>query len=419
MTNSAFGDANDETMASEEAWKTELIERVPYHPKKNWDKDMVEKRRNWHFEDRGISSKQISNYNFDPADVKGNTENFIGVAQVPIGLVGPVRVNGDHASGTFYVPFATTEGALIETYTRGAIAIAKAGGAQTLILEDENHLEPVFVFRCMDEVKAFLTWLDSNFKKIKSVADSTTKHGKLTKIKPHVFGIRVVLDIAYDTADAMGANLVNVATEKVCDFISKEQPIKYYMLRSNFTSEKKGSAYHLLSSYGKQVTAEVVLPAGVVGRYLQSTPKKISAAWRGWATASLGSGTIGMNAHFANGLAAMFIACGQDPAHVGNGCIGLIMFEETDAGDLYAAVKMSSLLVGTVGGGTALSTQRECLESLGCYGVGKAKKFAEIVAASILAGEIGICAGITSPDFQAPHKRARVHTVEKAYETKK
>jgi len=129
----------------------------------------------------------------------------------------------------------------------------------------------------------------------------------------------------------------------------------------------------------------------------------------------MGSGAIAMNAHFANGLSAIFIACGQDAAHVVNGSIGLIMFEMMSSGDLYAAVKLSSLLVGTVGGGTALGTQRECLELLGCYGPGKTKKFAEIVTAALLAGEIGICAGITSEEFLNPHKKARVHTVSKAY----
>lgn len=400
-------------------WKEEVIERVPHHPTKSYSKEFVEGRRRWFSEKTGVKFQNISNFNFDPSDVNGNLENFIGIAQVPIGLVGPVRVQGEFANGTFYIPFATTEGALVSTYQRGAIAIAKSGGAQTLILKDENHLEPVFLFENLLQAKTFIDWVESDFMKIKAEAESTTAHGKLKYITSHHFGKRVVLDFAYETADAMGANMVNVATEKVCKYISTKQPVQNYLLRSNFTSEKKASAYHLLSSYGKQVTAEAVLPREIVERYLNSTPEKMSAAWRSWAIASLGSGTIGMNAHFANGLAAMFIACGQDAAHVVNGSVGLIMFEETTAGDLYAAVKLSSLLVGTVGGGTALSTQRECLESLGCYGIGKSKKLAEIIAATLLAGELGICSGITSEDFQEPHKRARVYTVAKAYNSTK
>ncbi len=398
------------------AWKGEVIERVPHHPTDNYEKSFVEKRRKWLIEKTGVECRHISNFTFDPGEVKGNIENFVGVAHVPIGIVGPIKLQGEFADGVFYVPFATTEGAMVSTYQRGAIAMAKSGGAKTLIIKDENHLEPVFLFEDIIQANTFLKWVESNFEKIKVEAESTTAHGKLIHITPYVFGSRVVLDFAYETADAMGANMVNVATEKVCQFIAKEQPIKNFLLRSNFTSEKKASAYHLLSTYGKQVLAEAVLPYEIVERYLHSTPEKISGAWRSWAIASLGSGTIGMNAHFANGLAAIYIACGQDAAHVANGCVGLIIFEQTSAGDLYAAVKLSSVLVGTVGGGTALGTQRECLELLGCYGIGKTKKFAEIIAATLLAGEIGICAGITSEEFLEPHKRARIHTVAKAYE---
>lgn len=347
--------------------------------------------------------------------MRGNVENFIGVAQVPMGIVGPVEVHGDFATGTFHVPFVTTEGGLVSTYQRGAVAMTRSGGARVVIIKDENHLEPVFIFKNIHQVKSFLVWLRSNFVRLKREAEQTTNHGKLTEITPYVFGRRVVLDFAYDTGDAMGANMINIATEKVCHLISLEQPIESFLLRSNLTSEKKASAYHLLTAYGKQVIAEVILSKEIVGRYLHSSPEKISKAWHSWAVASLGSGSIGMNAHFANGLAAIYIACGQDPAHVANGCVGLIMFEMTNSGDLYAAVKLSSLLVGTVGGGTALGTQRECLELLGCYGSGKTKKFAEIVAATLLAGEIGLCAGITSEEFLEPHKRARLYTAAKTF----
>jgi hydroxymethylglutaryl-CoA reductase (NADPH) len=127
---------------------------------------------------------------------------------------------------------------------------------------------------------------------------------------------------------------------------------------------------------------------------------------------------VGANAHFANGLAAVYIACGQDVAHIVNASVGINMLEMTESGDLYAAVKLPNILVGTVGGGTALGTQQECLRVLGCYGEGKSKKFAEIIAATLLAGEIGICAGITSDEFLEPHKRARVFTREKAFQQK-
>lgn len=393
-----------------------FLERCPHHPTRDYEEDFVSTRRTWFAQRAGITLQHLSKYSISCGDVRGNVENFVGVAQVPIGIVGPVYVHGEYAQGTFHVPFATTEGALVSTYQRGAIALSKSGGATVRILKDENHLDPVFIFQNLHQATAFLGWLQANFSRIEAEAKHTTAHGRLVSITPHVVGRRVILDFAYETSDAMGANMINVATERACKFISCQQPAENYLLRSNFNSEKKASSYHLTGSYGKQVIADAILPRKIVERYLYSTPEKISSAWHSWALASMGSGAIAMNAHFANGLAAIFIACGQDVAHVVNGSVGLIMFELLKSGDLYASVKVSSLLVGTVGGGTALGTQRECLGLLGCYGQGKARKFAEIVTATLLAGEIGICAGITSEEFLEPHKRARVHTIAKAYE---
>ena len=172
----------------------------------------------------------------------------------------------------------------------------------------------------------------------------------------------------------------------------------------------------MLIGYGKELLVEAILPRKVVNRHLNSSPEEIHNAWHAWTLGSVHANMIGGNAHFANGLAAIFIACGQDAAHISNASVGITIFDITNAGDLYAAVKLPNILVGTVGGGTALSTQRECLEIIGCYGQGKSKKFAEIIAATLLAGEIGICAGITSDQFLKPHIESRIYTHEKAFE---
>ena len=209
--------------------------------------------------------------------------------------------------------------------------------------------------------------------------------------------------------------MVGIATEKACKFIEGNTSIECYLLRSNFVSEKKAASAQLCVGLGKEVSAEVVLSRQIVKKILNSSPEKISSAWHSWVLASFSAGMVGINAQYANGLAAIFIACGQDPAHVANSCIGITMFEVTNSGELYAAIRLPNLLLGTVGGGTALPTQRECLQMLGCYGKGKAKRFAEIVSATLLAGEIGICAGITSREFLQPHIKARVFTREKTF----
>ncbi len=395
--------------------QSEKLQRVPHDRRKNYDPTFVQLRQRWLSEMSGVEIDHITRYSFRSEDVQGNVENFIGATQVPIGMVGPLLVDGDHAKGTFFIPFALTEGGVVATYSRGAFIITKAGGAKVAIQSDENHLEPVFHVGSLAAAKALLSWVHENFQRIETIVENSTSHGKLLRITPHVIGRRVILEFAYDTADAMGANMINAVTEECCEFIAGETGCGNYLLRSNFSSEKKASSAQLIASCGKSVTAEAVLPRKFIERYLNSTPEKISEGWRSWALASINACMVGINAQFANGLAAIFIACGQDVAHITNGSIGITMFEVTEDGDLYAAVKLPNLLVGTVGGGTALATQRECLQIIGCYGKEKAKKFAEIVAATLLAGELGICAGITSKEFQAPHKLARLHTREKAY----
>lgn len=394
------------------------IERVPHDAKLNYTKDFVAKRREWLSEKTGVKFLHISYFSTESEDYRGNVENFVGAAQVPIGVVGPLLVKGDFANGIFYVPFATTEGALVETYQRGAIALTKSGGVKVFINKDTNHLDPIFLFKSSSESRDFIFWIRNNFLQLKEVAESTTGFGKLVNITPYVVGRRVITDFAYDTGDAMGANMINIATEKVCEFIAGEVKIERYLLRSNFSSEKKTSAVNLLIGYGKEVIAEAIVSKKIIKRFLFSTAEDIHQSWHSWALSSFSSGMLGINAHYANGLAAIFIACGQDVAHVSNASVGITSYEITETGDLYISLKLPNIIVGTVGGGTALGTQKECLEMVDCYGKGKAKKFAEIIGATLLAGEIGICAGITSEHFLDPHKRARAHTREKAFEQK-
>lgn len=392
----------------------EKIIRIPHDSRRNYDEDYVEERREWLSKQTNVKLSHISHYSIKATDAKGNIENFIGVTQTPLGLVGPLKINGEFAQGTFYVPFSTTEGALVSTYQRGAVAITKAGGAKVSIVKDENHISPVFVLNDLEEVKRFTSWVKENFNNLKDKVKEATDHGELLKITPFVIGARVILKFSYFTQDAMGANMIGIATERICKYITQNIKVERYFLRSNLSSEKKASGVNMLFGYGKEVLVEAIIPKKIVIRHLNSTPEDIHSAWHSWILGCIHANMIGGNAHFANGLAAIFIACGQDVAHIPNASVGITLLELTKSGDLYAAIKLPNILVGTVGGGTALGTQRECLDVLGCYGKGKSKKLAEVIAATLLAGEVGICAGITSEDFLEPHKIARVHTREKA-----
>lgn len=361
----------------------------------------------WIEEKLGVKLHHISGASFPQEQVCRNIENYFGVAQVPLGLVGPLVINGDYAKGKFYVPMATTEGALVESYTRGAIAISKAGGARVKILREQIHLSPVFILNSIDEIEKFTTWVQENWDKLRVVANNTTRHGKLLsyEIIP-LTDCRVVLKLNYFTGDAMGLNMINFASEAVCEYICKSTDFKKFYLRSNYSSDKKASYQNFLECYGKEVVATVELPHGIIKNVLGSTAEAMYDFWYTAIWGGMEAGMLGLNAQFANALAAIFIASGQDVAQIVNASIGVGVLEHTVQG-LRATIKAPSLVLGTVGGGTGLPTQTECLEIMGCSGSGKARKFAEIVAATLLAGEISICAALGSGYFLEAHKRKR------------
>jgi hydroxymethylglutaryl-CoA reductase (NADPH) len=388
----------------------EVLKKSQYIPRKagrNYEKKFVLERLKWLSVQTNTQFSHINYFSINPEETKQNIENLIGISQIPVGIAGPLKVNGKFANGVFYVPFATTEGVLVSSYEFGMVVITRSGGANVIIHKDEIHTSPVFIFQNINECTNFSNWIENNFSKIKKEAEKTTRHGKLLRIKPYIIGNRAILNFSYFTGDATGMNMINVATDAACKYISEETKAEDYYLRSNLSSDKKASFFNLIEGYGKEVSADVMIPRKIVRRYLNTTPEKMYDFWASSIIGSLQSGMIGLNAHYANGLAAVFIACGQDVAQVVNSSMGIAGGEVTEDGDLYVSVKIPCLVVGTVGGGTHLGTQRECLNIMDCYGPGKAKKFAEIIAATILAGEISICAALSSDKFISAHIAAR------------
>jgi hydroxymethylglutaryl-CoA reductase (NADPH) len=378
---------------------------LPKVKRKSYTSEAADIRRDWLSQKCGTDLPSIRRYSDSPDTLRGNIENFIGSAQIPIGITGPLIVNGQHAKGTYYVPLATTEGALTYTCTEGMLLISLAGGATTTILNDQLDISPIFTFNSLVEAKQFCEWSHTHFQIIKQHAESTTRHAMLVKLEPHLLDKNVVLKFSYETGDAMGINMVTFATEEACNFITASVKVKRFYLQPNFSSIKKVTAHHFIRGYGKTVVAEAVIPAGLIRRSFHISPREVVDFYHTVRLCAAHVGMVGINGHTANMLAAIYTACGQDIACVVDSHVGVTNFDVTDEQALYVSVKLPSLLVGTVGGGTALSTQRECLQLLGCAGQGKAKKFAEIVAASILAGELAICARVANGTFAQAHRK--------------
>ena len=336
-----------------------------------------------------------------------NIENCIGTVEIPVGLAGPLRVRGMFASGDFYIPLATTEAALVASYARGARAITEAGGCVSLLLHEGMRRTPGFAFRSLTEAGLFAIWCMEHCDELRTAAAKTTHHGKLIDIGMAVEGNHVYLILDYTTGDASGQNMVTIATQAVCEFIMEHATIQpeSIFVEANLSGDKKATAHSFVSVRGKKVSAEVTLPADLVAERLHTTPKELERYWKMSAIGAIQSGSIGVQGHFANALAALYIACGQDPACVAESAVGITRFDVKDNGDLYASVTLPSIVVGTVGGGTALPSQHACLEVMGLAGEGKAQALAEVCGALALAGELSITAALCSGEFAHAHQK--------------
>lgn len=346
---------------------------------------------------------------FDPANLRGNIENYIGMTQVPTGIIGPLKIQGRYAQGNFHVPMATTEGALVASYARGAKACTLSGGVTAVCLEEKVQRCPMFRFETLAQVIGFVQFIDQNILQLKGLVGAVSRHAQLLHIAPNIEGNQVTCSFEYTTGDAAGQNMVTICTQHLCEWIIANTPVapQFWYIEGNFSGDKKAVSNAFFRTRGKRVSAEITVSREVVQRVLKSTPEALERYYENATLAAIQSGAIGINGHYANGLAAVFMACGQDVACVAEAAIGVNRFEVTPqkvGGDLYFAVTLPNLIVGTVGGGTGLHTQSQCMALLGCQGPGTANKFAEICAATVLAGELSIISALSEGHFTQAHK---------------
>ncbi len=385
-------------------------ERIPVPRRQDGDDytdEAAAERRAFVAESTGSELAHTGKYSFDPGALAGNVENFLGVAQVPIGLAGPLRVRGEQARGDFYVPLATTEGTLVASYSRGMRLLYECGGVRTTVVRQAMQRAPVFLFDDARAARAFGDWVTASFEAIKAAAESTTRAGKLIDVEQYAVGSMRYLRFNYTTGDAAGQNMVGKATFAACEWIRENYPHRpvEYLLSGGIDTDKKHSHINLLNTRGKRVIAEAVIPDEVVRRIMGVDTATLFRARQISNAGALLSGSVNNGAHAANGIAALFLATGQDVANVAESHTAQVYTQRRDNGDYYWSITLPALIVATYGGGTGLPTQREALEMLGCYGTGKAEKLAEIVAATVLAGETSLSCAMLAGDWVSSHDR--------------
>lgn len=354
----------------------------------------------------GAELRHVGSHTLDPATLPGNIEHFIGAAQVPIGVAGPLLVHGEHAIGEFYVPLATTEGTLVASYNRGMKLLHRCGGVKTTVSDDAMQRAPVFVFDSAREARDFGPWIDANMDEIRRRAEATTRSGRLRDIERYTANHFMFLRFNFTTRDAAGQNMVGKATEAACEWIRGANPqVRCYYLESAFATDKKTSRLNLLHTRGKRVTAEAIVPAHILHDLMRVEARDLFRARLVNNVGGFLSGVENNGNHSANAIAAIFIATGQDAANVAESSAAVVYADLTDDGAYRYSITIPSLIVATHGGGTGLGTQRECLEMLGCYGAGKVRKLAEIVAATVLCGELSLGSAVVSGEWVDAHDR--------------
>ncbi|HEX8198777.1 MAG TPA: hydroxymethylglutaryl-CoA reductase [Pyrinomonadaceae bacterium] len=383
-----------------------MTAKIPRNKENDYTQEAAAKRRRFAQEQTGVELDHVGQFSFDTSVLPGNIENFIGAAQIPIGLAGPLLVNGEHARGDFFVPLATTEGTLVASYNRGMKLIRESGGVTTTVVDDAMQRAPVFVFPSAREAARFGIWVKENFTEIKARSEMTTSVGKLRDIQQFPASRFLYLRFNFTTGDAAGQNMVGRATKAACDWIQTVyEGIERYQLEGSLATDKKASWVNTLHTRGKKVIAEATIPAAKLKEIMRVSVEQIFAARL---ASQLGGYLAGVNnngAHSANGITAMFIACGQDAANVAESSAAAVYAEITNNGDYYFSITIPSLIVATYGGGTGLPTQRECLELLGCYGKDRVRKFAEIVAATVLCGELSLGTAVIADEWVSSHEQ--------------
>jgi hydroxymethylglutaryl-CoA reductase (NADPH) len=361
-----------------------------------------EERRSALEKETGVELTRIQSALVDhEADI--HCENLIGAVSVPLGVAGPLLVAGESVHKEVYVPLATTEGALVASVSRGAKALTECGGAVVRLEHVGTTRGPVFEVKGIEEAMKVKKWLDDHFDEIRVVAEETSSHLKMTKIGSRILGRYLYLRLYFDTQDAMGMNMVTIASDTIVRYISEKTGIHCIAVAGNFDIDKKPAWLNFLSGRGRRGWAEAVISPETLKNVLKSNAKSITEVvkvkcWGG----SMMAGSLGFNAHFANITAAFFAATGQDLAHVVEGSLGVTTAEVEEDGSLYFSIYMPDIMIGTVGGGTKLKTQLEARSLLHAESAGE---LAEIFVAAVLAGELSLIASLAEGSLASVHTR--------------
>ncbi len=363
-----------------------------------------------YLETLGLSVQEIKKHNLHYTDIRNKIESFVGSVEIPLGLVGPLLFKNNGSSELVYSVVGTLEGTLVASMNRGAKAISLSGGFNAEIIHQKMIRAPLFQFSNRTNALIFSEWIFDNFKHIKKIAENYSLHAKLIEITPLLVDKSLHAKFIYTTSDASGQNMTTTCTWHAMLWIIKQFQkdtgieIKDYIIEGNSSSDKKVSIYSMQQGRGIHVVAECFLEEGVINRVLRTTSDNILKYFLPSVEAAKQDGMMGYNFNVANTIAAIFAATGQDLASIHESSLALLDIKKASGG-LHLFLKLPTLVIGTVGGGTSLPKQKKALELMDCFGNGKVQRFAKLIAGFALSLELSTCAAIVSGEFAKAHEK--------------
>jgi NADP-dependent 3-hydroxy-3-methylglutaryl-CoA reductase len=358
----------------------------------------------------GLPLPRLEETALDAARLCCNVEALIGGVEIPVGIAGPLRLEGSATSGMVFLPLATTEGALVSSATRGALALNASGGAQARVLERRMTRAPLFAFDSFAAAGAFCGWVAGQLRELQERTREVSRHARLVAAQPLMMGVNVVVRFAFETGDAAGQNMTTACAWHLCRFIEERlrhdpslAPRACYV-ESNASLDKKVGFGSWVGGRGLRVFASATLTDAVCRRALKVSAEELLWGYQRSMEAAVQAGMIGHNVNAANVIAGAFIATGQDAACVHESSLAQLTLQPAPEG-LHASMTLPSLVVGTVGGGTHLPRQQELLELIGCAGSGGVDRLAEVIAGFCLALDLSTLAAVAGGQFAAAHER--------------
>jgi hydroxymethylglutaryl-CoA reductase (NADPH) len=351
----------------------------------------------------GRELAHVAGQRVELGEARGNVENLIGFAQVPLGIAGPLAVDTAAGRRELYVPMATNEGALVAAYSRGMGLLSRCGVRSRVVSEGLTQC-PMLLYADVEAAQrgaAMVRELCGEFERITS---ASSRHGRLIGLATRLIGNRLIVELTFHTGDAIGINMAALAADRISKLLATKSGARARYLHGQDV-EKRANSRATIGGRGRSVVADATIARKELERCMRVAPEDLVAIQAAYAAGFAQLGTHNWLVQAANGLAAVMIACGQDVAYLPECSTGYLDFQVTPSGDLYASATLPSLLVGTVGGGSQKGTAAECLALLGCLGAGHANTFAEILGATVLAGDLSLMASFCTHEFTAAHER--------------